>query len=258
MAAVAVGREPHGAAVDRLADQPRHLALLFGCRVLLDPALAHDEVAQRAVTDHARDIDAGAEPFDGVQVAAVVHPVPRQAREDRLARDVLDGLHHAGEEFAVLGSAGREGDAAVADQGGRDTVTRDRRDMRIPADLRVEVRMQVDEAGRDGHPFGVDFAPALGVHLADGGYRTAIYGDVGGRGLPAQAVDDLASADHDLMRHAAALHALFDPIVARSNQAVGLNLQDERVDTQDDQCDRAEQDNELGVCPPCSVELEVA
>ena len=50
--------------------------------------------------------------------------------------------------------------------------------MRIPADLRIEVRMQVDEAGRDGQPFGVDFAPALGVHLADGRYRTVVDGDV--------------------------------------------------------------------------------
>ena len=180
MAAVAVGREAHRTAVDRLADQSRHLALLvLGC-VLFDTTLAHHEVAQRAVADHARDIDAGTEAFDGVQVAAVVHPVPGQAREDRLARDVLDGLHHAGQEFAVLGATGREGDAAVADQRRRDTVAGDRSDVWIPADLRVEVGMQIDEAGGDGHPFGVDFAPPLGVHLADGRYRAGVDGDVSG------------------------------------------------------------------------------
>ena len=201
MAAVAVGREPDGAAVDRLAHQSRHLALLVDRRVLLDAAFAHHEVAQRPVSDHARDVDAGAEAFDGVQVAAVVHPVPGQARQDRLARDVLDGLHHAGEKLAVLGSAGREGDAAVADQRRRDAVAGDRGDVRIPADLRIEVRMQVDEAGRDGQALSVDFASALGAHLADGRYRTVVDGNVARYGLAAKAVDDMATPDHKFMRH---------------------------------------------------------
>ena len=202
---VAVRRETHGAPVDGLADQARHLAFFLVGGVFLDAPFAHHEVAQRAVADHPGDIDAGAETFHGVQVVAVVNPVPGQAGEDGLTGNVLHRLHHAGEQFAVLRPARRERHPAVADQGRGDAVAGHRRDVRIPADLRIEVRVHVDEAGRDRQALGVEFASTLAVDGADCRDRARIDGKVARNGLAAQTVHELAAPDNEFVRHSSLL-----------------------------------------------------
>ena len=70
-------------------------------RRLVEAALAHRGDPHRAVADHAADVDALGDAVDPAEVLAVGRPVPRQAVEDGVARDVLDALHHLGQELAV-------------------------------------------------------------------------------------------------------------------------------------------------------------
>ena len=139
VARMAVHRETECAFLHRLRGERGDLFDFLRRRLLFDGALAHHVEARGAVANQAADVDHRAEAFDGIEVAAVGLPVPRQAGQDGVPRDVLHGLHHAGEELAVLLAARRKGNAAVAEQGGGDAVPGDRGHVRIPADLGVEV-----------------------------------------------------------------------------------------------------------------------
>ena len=199
MRRVTVGGEAHRAAVDAVADDVRHLLALGVARLLFHRSLAHDVEAHGTVADHAGDVDAGLQAFDGVEIAAVVFPVPRQAGEDGVLRNVLHRFHHAGEEFLVRRLAGRKGDAAVAHEHGGDAVPAHRRQRRIPANLGVEVGVQVDEAGGDGHALGVDLPPPLALDLAHLGDAAAFDGDIARHRLRAGAIDKLSPANHDVV-----------------------------------------------------------
>ena len=110
--------------------------------------------------------------------------------------NVLDGLHHAGEEFAVLLPARREGDPAVAEQRGGDAVPSDGRHLGVPADLRIEVRVQVDESRRDDVSLGIDFLGTALVHPTHGRDGVAVNGDVGFDRFVAGSVDYGAIPDY--------------------------------------------------------------
>ena len=91
-----------------------------------------------------------------VEVLGERLPAPVDALGERGAGDVLHALHQADEPLLVAGAHGREPDAAVAGDDGGDTVTRRRLEQRVPRGLAVVVRVDVDEAGRDEQPGGVD------------------------------------------------------------------------------------------------------
>ena len=199
------GMPVHGEAERPLGNgracQRRDLAdFVFG-GLFLDGALAHHMEPRGAVPHQPADVDHRLQAFDGIQVAAVGLPIPRQAGEDGVLGNVLDGLHHAGKELPVLLAAGRERDAAVAEQGGGDAMPSHRRHMRIPADLRIQMGVQVDEAGRDDEALGVDFFLANALHFANGGDGTAVDGDVACDRRTAGAIDDGAVADDQVMSH---------------------------------------------------------
>ena len=196
-----VGRKADRAPVDRFGHNRRHLTTLGVGGLLLDRALTHDVKAHRAVADQAGDIDAGADALDRVEIAAVAFPVPGQTAEDRLTGDVLDRFHHAGEQLLVAGPTGREGHAAIAQQRSGHAMPADRRAARIPADLGIEMGMDVDEARRHMQAVGVDFAPGAAADLADFGDQATVDGHVAGKGLAAAAVNNLAATNHDVMCH---------------------------------------------------------
>src|SRR5262249_27447889 len=143
------------------------------------------------------------ERLDRIEIAAVILPRPRQAVQDGMARNVLDRLHHAGQQFLVGGPAGREGDAAIAEQGRRDAMPAHRRAIRIPADLGVEMGVDVDKAGCDGHTLGVDLALGRTVELADTGDRTVLDAEVCTHWRRPGAVDQHATSDGDVVTHGA-------------------------------------------------------
>ena len=164
--------KPNAPAAHRLGEQVGHgRQIVGGRRSLLDAALAHRVLAQRAVADHAADVEALRHAADAVEVLAVGHPVPRQAVEDRVAGNVFDALHHRGQELAVLGLARREGDAAVAHHDAGDAVVAAAGSDRVPRQLGVEVGVDVDEARRDEPVGGID-APCVAVPTMSGATST--------------------------------------------------------------------------------------
>ena len=82
-------------------------------------------------------------------------------------RHALDPRHHPHHVVAVLRRQRRDREAAVAADHGGDAVQRRRAAPRVPQELRVVVRVDVDEARRDHQPVGVDHPPRLFVDLAD-------------------------------------------------------------------------------------------
>ena len=81
--------------------------------------------------------------------------------DERGTGDVLDAFHQADQPVVLVGLRGREPDTAVAHDDGGDAVPARRREQRVPGDLAVEVRVHVDEAGRDEQAVGVDLLAAL-------------------------------------------------------------------------------------------------
>ena len=137
---------------------------------------------------------------DGVAVAGVVVPRPRHVVDQRVGRHVLDEREHVGDRDALLVGDREQRQRAVAHQRGRDAVLRLRVARRVPEHLRVEVRVEVDEAGGDDGAGGVELGFAVGGEARRRSRRC-------GRRAPgrrpcdagtAGAVDDGAAADEEI------------------------------------------------------------
>src|SRR4029077_8541303 len=83
----------------------------------------------------------------------------------------------------------------------RHAVPTRRRQCVIPADLRVVVRVRIDEAGADGETGRVDLALARARLAADLSQAVGVDGDVTGVCGRAAAVDDGAAADDEIVWH---------------------------------------------------------
>ncbi len=164
--------------------------------------LAHRRHPQRAVADEPADVDALRGAVEPAEVVAVRRPVPRQTLEDRPAGDVLDALHHLGEELAPARCDRGERDAAVAEHHARDAVPARRRRQRVPAELGVEVRVHVDEPGRDDASLGVDLAPAMGIdRLLDATMRSPAIATSARRGAAPVPSTTCAVTDDEINVH---------------------------------------------------------
>ena len=203
----AAGRHAERAGTHRLVDEAGHRHhVVARRRSLVEPPLAHHVRPQRTVADEPTGVRAFRQPIDRFVVLAVGLPVPRQRVEDRLARDVLDTLHHLGQHGAVRRLARRERDATVAHHHAGHTVPATRCPDRIPRNLRVQVGVDVDETRGHEAPFGVDLPPA---HLLDttvverGDLGDHVTGDrdIAQERGRAGAVDDGTSSDDDLRSH---------------------------------------------------------
>ncbi len=95
-------------------------------------------------------------PVEAAEPLSERGPVPGQPGPERRERHTFDPGHHAADVIGVLGAQWREGEAAVAAEHRRDAVQRGGAGIGVPRQLRVVVRVQVDEAGCDEHPAGVD------------------------------------------------------------------------------------------------------
>ncbi len=199
----AAGREAERARRHRFFEERRHRVDVVGPRRLgAEPALAHHVRAQRAVADEPAGVGALRHPVERGVELAVRLPVPRQAVEDRVAGDVLDALHHLREVGPIIRPARRERDTAVAEDDARDAVPAAGRGDRVPRQLGVEVRVDVDEAGRDDRTRGVDVAPAgFTDRRFDGGDAIADDPDITVIGGRPGAVDDHTPANHDVVAH---------------------------------------------------------
>ena len=103
--------------------------------------------------------------------------------------------------MAVGGGRG-EADAAVPHDDGGDAVPAGGSQQGVPGDLAVEVGVDVDEAGGDDEPGGVDGLAAVGLDAADGGDPAVVDGDVALVGGLPRPIDNSAVADDQIVHEA--------------------------------------------------------
>ena len=192
-------RETRRAGRHRLADEPAHVLDLLGRGGALRSRVAHDEAAERRVADVDRGVDP--EPaVEDVEEGGKALPVPRQPAAQHRRRHPLDLGEQRRHPLAVLGAAGRDRVAAVPGHHGGDAVIARRGGEGLEGELRVVVRVDVDDAGHDDEAVGVDGA-ARAREAADVGHEAVADADVGAAHGEAGAVHDRAALDDGVERH---------------------------------------------------------
>ena len=181
--------------------EPAHGLKLVRRWRLRERALAHDVGPERRVPDVAGVVDALRERVDGVQELRERLPRPVDAGQHGVARDVLGALQVAEHEVRFLFPARGDGESAVAHHDAGDTVVARTRPETIPEDLRVHVRMAIDEAGRDDVALGVHGALGAVANTSDGGDPAVLDRDVGDVARCARAVDHRAVGNNQVVGH---------------------------------------------------------
>ena len=168
-------------------------------------AQAHHRGAQVRVAQEGGDVGAQGQGIEAFDVPLGLGPVLEvlQGRDDVLAGHGLDAAEQVG---GVLGAGvDRRHRAAAQDRGG-DAVPDGLAEAGIEEDLGVVVRVDVDEAGEDPFPAGVDHLGAAGLveRLArDGGDAVADDAEVGRPRLRTGAVEPQSVADDEVVAHGA-------------------------------------------------------
>jgi hypothetical protein len=150
--------------VHRFVQQAAQLAML-GLRGhlaglgALEAQHPDQERSHRNVGQHVHGLRAA---VDAVEELGIGDPVPRQPAPHRLVRDRLDPGHGEHRTLTHLRSHRREAEAAVPDHHRRHPVPAGERQVRIPEQLRIVVRVEIDEAGRDDHPARVEHPGGVG------------------------------------------------------------------------------------------------
>ena len=145
------------------------------------------------------DVDA-VRRVDGVEVLAEGFPSPPDALVERSARDVLDALHHLDELVFSAGVHRREPHPAVAHHHGRDAMPTGRRHLLVPADLTVEMGVDVDEARSEQLSLGVDRAGGAALDPTDLGDPPVLDRDITPECRSAGSVHD-SGVGHDEIIH---------------------------------------------------------
>src|SRR6476659_13350 len=96
------------------------------------------------------------------------------------------------------GPCRREPDTAVTEHGSGDAVPARRSEIRVPRHLTVVVRVNVDEPGCDDKAIGVEFALRTPADPTDLDDPTVGHRDIGGTRWRTRAVDDGATANHEI------------------------------------------------------------
>ena len=117
-------------------------------------------------------------------------PLPGRPLLHRAERHPFDPGQHPHQVVAVLGLAGRDGEAAVAHHQRGHAMPEAGREQRVPQHLVVVVGVDVDDAGSDNLALGVDDALGLARHLAGLDDLAALHRHVAGKRRCAGAVDD--------------------------------------------------------------------
>ena len=196
--------KPERAGRDGVAHDCFHLRDVIGRRGLVArPALAHHVRAHRAVRYLRADVEEPRRLIEEVEVLGEALPSPPHALLERGAGDVFDALHQFDEPLAFAGSHRCEPDTAVAHDHSRDAVPARRRQVGIPRDLTVVVRVDVDEARCHEMTRGVDDLGRLRVAqralVVDAGDEPVAHRDVGVARVAATAVDQGRVGNHQVV-----------------------------------------------------------
>ena len=148
-------------------------------------------------------VDRLRQPLHGGQVFGEALPSPVDARQHCFGRDVLDRGQTAREPLALLGTARRQREAAIAHDHGGDAVPAGAAAEPVPRDLRIHVRVAVDEARRDDQAVGVDRALGDRGHASDLDDAPAGDSHVAAVAGGTRAIDDRSVADQEIESHGA-------------------------------------------------------
>ena len=144
-----IGREAERAELERAAEQRGHARDLVGRRgAFVHGVGAEHRGADRHVAGVGREVEERRRALEAREVLVDRRPVERNGFGDRLDRDLLDLAQRLDDVVARRRVAEwREAVAAVAGDDGRDPEARRRREVGIPEQVGVEVRVRVDESG---------------------------------------------------------------------------------------------------------------
>ncbi len=195
------GRKAHRAGVEGVVEEAFHLPQLRVAGLVAHGVVAHHDAPQRRMTAEESRIHRDASLVDPIQVVGERLPVPRHALLQRGQRDTFDARHQAREVVHVLVAAGREREAAVAAEHRRDAVQWRGTRRRIPEQLRVVVRVEVDESGRHHQAIGVERAGCNLIDVADLHDASVGDRDVGSAPRCTRAVHDGAVLDEEIDAH---------------------------------------------------------
>ena len=152
--------KPSAPALIRGPDDIGHGSDVFrGRRLISRAAVTHDVAAHRAMGNLRGDVERARHLLDRIEIVREALPAPFDALGECAAGDVLDALHHLDEPVLFARPYRREADTAIAHHDRGDAVPGRRSEQRIPADLPVVVRVDVDEAGGDHQPVRIHRAP---------------------------------------------------------------------------------------------------
>ena len=193
-------RESDGPVPQGLGRQGAHGRAVLRRR-LLQPGgpLAHDVEAQSAVGELRAQVDVVRTPFHRVEILPEALPGPVDPLVEHRARDVLDPFHERDQAGVRVRPHRREADATIAHDRRRDPVPAGRRHPFVPRRLPVVVGVDVDEAGGDQQPAGVDLLGAPARHGAHGGDGPPVHRQVSPPGLAAPAVGHQPAPDHEIV-----------------------------------------------------------
>ena len=159
----ALSRPAAAARVHGVVEEPAQLGMLrlAGPLAGLGAIEAQHPHQQRRHRDVRQHVDGLRRAVDAVEELGIGDPVPRQPATHRLERDGLDPRHGEHRALAKLRPHRREPEAAVADHHRGDAVPAGERQVGIPEELRVVVRVEIDEAGRDDLAARVEDPPRV-------------------------------------------------------------------------------------------------
>ena len=165
-------REPAETCIHALVQQPLHfLSLGISRRTGLGRLESHDVGHERGGGHVLNDVHALRRAVEAIQVLGDGFPVPPHADLHRLVGNCFSARHREHAAVAKVGLHRREAEAAVTEHDRSHTVVARDRAPRIPANLRIVVRVQIDEAGCHDHARGVDgfvrFAFVLAAEVND-------------------------------------------------------------------------------------------
>ena len=149
-------REAERAGLERAAELGAHLGDLLGRGLAADRVGAHHVAADGAVPGEEAGVHRDRSPRSRSRYSRERLPLPVDALLERGQRHALDPRHHPAQVVGVAVAQRREREPAVAADDGGDAVHARRARGRVPQELRVVVRVRVDEAGGDDQAGGVD------------------------------------------------------------------------------------------------------
>jgi hypothetical protein len=151
--------------------------------------LAHHEGADRGMPGEGDDVRHHAVALEHREILGEALELPADAGAQRVQRHALDLGQVAHREIAVRGLARRDAEAAIADHDGRHAERRRRIRPRIPGELRVVMRVAVDDARHQRQPAGIDRLRAAPELVADRRDASAADGEIARRaGAPVPSI----------------------------------------------------------------------